>query len=196
MCWDDTLNSTSPNPKLNPELKHDTNMWVDLPERVYCGRRLVSAQHPVLDADVCRCVYVCMCMCTCVSFFCVSFQMVCVCVCVCVTCVCVCVCVCVFECVASVCVSHVLHIWCACARESMCVCMCHMCVYVHIGLWEPHAVCTIVRMSVCERRGWGFTLSSLRLRVWRSGLEDLHWCQKRPTLVSKETYTSVKRDLH
>jgi hypothetical protein len=23
-----------------------------------------------------------------------------------------------------------------------------------------------------------------------------HQCQKRPTLVSKETYTSVKRDLH
>ena len=32
--------------------------------------------------------------------------------------------------------------------------------------------------------------------TYSSVKRDLHQCQKRPTLVSKETYTSVKRDLH
>jgi hypothetical protein len=32
--------------------------------------------------------------------------------------------------------------------------------------------------------------------TYNSVKRDLHKCQKRPTIVSKETYTSVKRDLH
>jgi hypothetical protein len=188
MCWDDTLNSTSPNPKLNPELKHDTNMWVDLPERVYCGRRLVSAQHPVLDADVCRCVYVCMCMCTCVSFFCVSFQMVCVCVCVCVTCVCVCVCVCVWVCVICVRVSRAAHMVCVCQREYVCVYVSYVCVCAY---WFVRATCCMYNcadVSVWEAR--------VRVYAFEFAAQGLAFRVRRPTLVSKETYTSVKRDLH
>jgi hypothetical protein len=44
-------------------------------------------------------------------------------------------------------------------------------------------------------RYWGVLWCDVA-EVRTSVRRDLHYCQKRPTLLSKETYTSVKRDLH
>jgi hypothetical protein len=41
-------------------------------------------------------------------------------------------------------------------------------------------------------RSWQCLLADGAKTLWRM----LQWCRKRPTLVSKETYSCVERDLH
>jgi hypothetical protein len=89
----------------------------------------------------------------------------------------------------------------------VCVCVCVLCVcihafvYVHVHVCDMHVhvcvyVCVYVCVCVCVRERERERVYLLTPISSISCLENV-WtaCQKRPTILSKETYYSDKRDL-